>query len=224
MQHPFWKRWLSYVKDISLVKTGSYNNPYLEVLLTNGRHQLVTADAIYSYDDKYENFNHTFKNINWKNFEGKKILLLGLGLGSVILLLEKHFKKMFEYTAVEVDSVICKLCNDFTLKFLDSYVEVVPKEAMSFLEFDTQTYDMIIMDIFQSAVIPKKFQDKHFLKLLESKLNANGFILYNRMNITDNDKKDNKVFSSVMETVFPQMKQLHIKDNIVIISDKSHLL
>jgi len=224
MKHPLWKKLLSYVTEISLVKTGSYSNPYLEVLLTNGRHQLVTADAIYSYDDKYENFNHAFKNIDWDNFKGQKVLLLGLGLGSVILLLEKHFHRLFDYTAVEVDSEICKLCYEYTLKDLNSFVEVIPREAMQFLESDNQKYDLIIMDIFQSAVIPEKFQSAEFLTSLKNKLNPAGFVLYNRMNITDKDKSDNTNFHKVIQYVFPRMKKLPIKDNIVFISDKSHLL
>ena len=224
MRHPLWKKLLSYVTEISLVKTGSYSNPYLEVLLTNGRHQLVTADAIYSYDDKYENFNHAFKNINWDEFKGQKVLILGLGLGSVILLLEKHFHRQFDYTAVEVDAEICKLCYEYTLKDLNSFVEVIPREAMQFLKTDNQQYDLIIMDIFQSAVIPEKFQSEQFLNTLKDKLNHSGLIMYNRMNITDKDKSDNTKFIKVMRKVFPQMKNLPIKDNIVFISDKSHLL
>lgn len=224
MKHPLWKLWLSYFTEISLTKTSSYSNPYLEVLLTNGRHQLVTADAIYSYDDKYENFNYTFKKIDWKKMKGDRVLLLGLGLGSVILLLEKHYNQRFNYTAVEVDHEICRLCYDYTLKDLDSFVEVVPNEAMSFLEIDNQSYDLIIMDIFQSAVIPKKFQSLDFLNLLKGKLNQDGYVLYNRMNITESDKKDNTSFSKTMQLVFPNMQELPIKDNIVLISDNSYLL
>ena len=153
MQHPKWKKILSYFKELSLEKTSSLSNPYLEVLLVAGRHQLVTKDAIYSFDDKYENFNQSFKRINWELLPGNRVLVLGLGLGSVILLLEKYFHKSFDYTAVEVDSEICRLCNDYTLQRLDSFVEVIPSEAMRFLVSTDDSYDMIIMDIFQSAKI-----------------------------------------------------------------------
>jgi len=99
MDIPLWKKYLSYLKDVSLEQTSSPYNSYLEVLLVNGRKQLVTENAIYSFDDKYENFNQTFKLIDWKKKQGDEALVLGLGLGSVILLLEKFYKISYNYTA-----------------------------------------------------------------------------------------------------------------------------
>ena len=59
MKHPLWKRWLSYFKEVTLEETGSEYNEVLEVLLVQGRHQLATEDAIYSYDDKYVTVSYT---------------------------------------------------------------------------------------------------------------------------------------------------------------------
>jgi len=224
MDHPKWKKWLSYFTEISLEKSSSPSNPYLEVLLTHGRHQLVTKDAIYSYDDKYDNFYQAFKQMNWDKLSGDRVLVLGLGLGSVIYMLEKIFHQQFSFTAVEVDSEICRLCNKYTLSKIDSYVEVIPTEAMQFLQTHSEAYDMIIMDIFQSAVIPEKFQSIDYLSLLNSKLKNNGVLLYNRMNITDQDQDDNEQFRSTMETVFPHRSEVKIKTNLVMISDRSFLI
>lgn len=223
MNHPRWKKILSYFKEVSLERTSSLSNPYLEVLLVKGRHQLVTRDAIYSFDDKYENFNQAFKKINWDLLPGNRVLVLGLGLGSVILLLEKKFNKKFDYTAIEVDTEICRMCNTYTLQNIDSYVEVIPAEAMRFLNTHNESYDMIIMDIFQSAKIPQKFQSENYLELLKSKLNKNGLFLYNRMNITDDDIADNQVFSDTMLKVFPQMSKMKVKTNLVMINDKAFI-
>lgn len=224
MKYPLWKRGLSYFKDVSLEQTSSLSNPYLEVLLVKDRHQLVTRDAIYSFDDKYENFSVTFEKINWDKITGKKVLLLGLGLGSVIYILEKKMGKHFDYKAVEVDSEICRLCNEYTLSSLDSYVETVNNEAMRFLEYDQDNYNIIIMDIFQSAVIPQKFQSKAFLQSISDKLNPDGMLLYNRMNITDEDKAENAIFRMTMEDVFPNFSLVKIATNMVFINDKDLLL
>jgi len=223
MTHPWWKKSLSYLKEISLEQTSSPHNPYLEVLLVKGRHQLTTREAIYSYDDKYENFNYAFKQIDWSQLKGKKVLVLGLGLGSVIYILEKILKLTFDYTAVEIDEEICRMAQSYTLRHLDSYVEVVPTEAMSFLSYNESDYDIVIMDIFQSAEIPQKFQTEEFLKLLKSKLAPGGILFYNRMNITDADIADNKHFKTTMEKVFPMMAEIKIKTNLVSINDKAFL-
>jgi len=185
---------------------------------------LTTRDAIYSYDDKYENFFEAFRNVDWDKIRGKKVLLLGLGLGSVILILEKYFYKVLDYTAIEIDEEICRLCNKYTLSNLKSYVEVRTMEAMKFLEYDQESYDIIIMDIFQSAVIPQKFQTIEYLEMLNGKLNGGGILLYNRMNMTEGDKTDNAIFRDNMKQVFPAMKELKVKSNIVLINDKGLLL
>ncbi len=224
MQHPRWKKLLSYVKEISLEKTSSLSNPYLEVLLVKGRHQLVTKDAIYSYDDKYENFKIAFERIDLDMLPGQRVLLLGLGLGSVIYILERIQGKKYDYRALEVDPEICRMCNTYTLLDLDSFVEVVPQEAMRFLDQDQQKYDLIIMDIFQSAVIPKKFQTKAFLRMLNAKLHSGGLLMYNRMNITNEDQEKNKHFKAVMDTVFSNNASITTKTNIIMLSNGNYLL
>lgn len=223
MKHPLWKKILSYFKDISLEQTSSLSNPYLEVMLVQGRHQLVTKDAIYSFDDKYENFRYAFDQIDFSKLSGNKVLILGLGLGSVVYILEKVMGKNFDYTAVEVDPEICRLCSLYTLDEITSYVEIIPTEAMSFLDVHDEQYDMIIMDIFQSAVIPQKFQTIDFLTKLKTKLTENGLCLYNRMNITDTDKSDNEYFRTNMKMVFPKMREIRVKTNLVMINDEDFL-
>lgn len=224
MQQPIWKKWLSYVKEISLEQTYSVYNPHLEVLLVEGRHQLVTEDAIYSFDDKYINFDEAFKRINWQKIKGKRVLVLGLGLGSVILLLEKKYGLDLDYTAVEIDPEICRLCNKYTLANLKSPVEILPTEAMQFLNTRNEQYDLIIMDIFQSGDIPLRFQSETYLNLLKAKLEPQGLLLYNRMNINENHKRENKNFLPLMTQIFPQSTHIEIKDNIICVNDSQHLV
>ena len=222
MRHPFWKRWLSYFKEISLEQTSSLSNPYLEVLLVEGRHQLATRDAIYSFDDKYINFDFAFGEMDWSQVKGNRVLLLGLGLGSVILLLEKKHGKKLDYTAIEIDREICRLCSEYTLGDLDSFVEVIPVEAMTFIDRDTDTYDLVIMDVFQSGDIPQKFQSESFLRKLKDRLKPGGLMLYNRLRITALDKEENAAFRVRMKKVFKDMKELEIKNNIVFASGSRH--
>ncbi|MBT8234390.1 MAG: hypothetical protein HKO66_08515 [Saprospiraceae bacterium] len=217
------KRFLSYFKDVSLEQTSSNYNPHLEVLLVDGRHQLITKDAIYSFDDKYDNFYRSLKKINWELLTGKKVLVLGLGLGSVIYILEKKLNRIFEYTAVEIDEEIVRLAQKYTLNHLQSYVEVMVVDAAQYLRINNETYDLILMDIFQSAVIPEKFQDDVFLSTLKSKLNDNGLLLYNRMYANKSDLNENELFESQFSEIFPNNTVLSIKDNLVYFSDKKYL-
>lgn len=211
---------LSYVFDISLEKSSSPYNPYLEVLLVQGRHQLITKNAVYSFDDKYDNFYQAFKGINWKLLDVQNVLVLGLGLGSVIHMLEHNFDKHFSYDCVEIDPEIIRLAEKYTLKASTSATQVFQTDAMTFVQLCQSSYDLILMDVFQNAEVPEKFESEDFLLELKSLLNVNGLILYNRMNMNYSDKKANKSFITSFSKVFPDYKELPVKDNIVLVSEK----
>ena len=221
---PYWKKLWSYISPVTLEKTSSNFNEHLEVLMIDGRHQLTTVDAIYSFDDKYENFNYTFGLIDWSKLIGKKVLCLGLGLGSVIYMLETKWNQVLDYTAVEIDPEICRMAHHYTTRHLQSYVEVINTDAEIFLQLDNHQYDFIIMDVFQSATIPYQFQSIEFISSLEEKLNDGGLLLYNRMHLSSKDKREYKDFISDFATVFPDCESINISQNIVVINDRSYLL
>ncbi|MBL0101907.1 MAG: hypothetical protein IPP49_19210 [Saprospiraceae bacterium] len=54
------QKWLSYFTEIHIESVTSDYNEELEVLLNNGRYQLCTPNAVYSYADKYSNFGDSF--------------------------------------------------------------------------------------------------------------------------------------------------------------------
>lgn len=220
---PYWKKLWSYISPVTLETTSSQYNDYLEVLMLDGRHQLTTEDAIYSFDDKYENFNHTFSLINWNKLRGKKVLCLGLGLGSVIYMLEKKWHQDLEYVAVEIDPEICRMAHHYTTSQLESYVEVINADAELFLKVNQDQYDFIIMDIFQSASIPYKFQSKAYIEILNTKLTSGGLLMYNRMHLTSKDKSDYDAFLENFTEVFPNYEAIPVSQNIVIINDKTYL-
>jgi len=111
---PFWKKCLSYIKDVPLDHRFSEMNGDLTLLLVKGRFQLCTENAIYSYDDLYDNFTGAFRRMNLDSIPGDQVLLLGLGLGSIPIILEKKFNRQFEYTAVELDEEIVALQEKYT--------------------------------------------------------------------------------------------------------------
>ena len=80
-------------------------------------------------------------------------------------------------------------------------------------------YDMIIMDIFQSALIPEKFQTQEFIDVLNTRLHDKGILLFNRMAISDRDERENKQFRKLFKTNYPEMAELKIKDNLVFVNN-----
>ena len=106
MKKSFWINIASYFTDICLEKQECDFSDNLEVICRKGRFALCTENAVYSYDDLYYNFRGVFNKIDLNSLKVKDVLVLGLGLGSVPLLLEKIFKKNYTYTLVEIDPVV----------------------------------------------------------------------------------------------------------------------
>ena len=223
MKKPFLKKLISHFREVKLEETGSVHNPLLLVLLYKGRYQLCTQTAIYSYEDKYDNFKQAFEEIQVANKKLDNVLLLGLGLGSIPFMLEKIFEVNTDYVAVEIDEVICKLAEIYILSDLKSSVQVYPIDAMNYFQWYDHKYDMIAMDIFQSAEVPAEFESQEYFKTMESRINDGGIILYNRLANTTVDEQKNRKFKSDWMSVFPKGGIIDCKNNLIFINDLGHV-
>ena len=119
MKQPWYKVAISHFWDVPVETTSSQFNPLLRVLLSRGRYQLTTRNAVYSFADLYDNFRVALAQVKWETWHGRKVLVLGLGLGSIPYMLEKHFWHSMEYTAVEIDEEVVYLANKYVLRDLD---------------------------------------------------------------------------------------------------------
>ena len=123
-------------------------NPSLHVSLVNGRYQLSTDSAVYSFDDLYDNFTTAFERTDLKAFQPKSVLILGLGLGSVPYILETKYKLEPVYTAVELDEAVIYLAEKYRLSNLKAPVQCIAADAVVFVSINTETFDLIVIDIF----------------------------------------------------------------------------
>lgn len=225
MRKPLGKKALSYIKDILLESTSSEYNSVLEIYLSEGRYQLCTAGAVYSFEDKYINFFKTFKNLDWNKIQVKKVLLLGLGLASIPQMLEQKFNKDFEYTAVEIDYEIIRLAGKYILDELHSPLQTYEMDAEIFVEVTTEKFDMIIIDIFDNNIVPANFETLSFLTKTSNLLNKNGVVLFNRLNIDNNSHKSTMdYFDSVFKKVYPSAYPFFVRDNIIFCNRKDIIL
>ena len=225
MDEPTWKIWLSYLAEVRLESTSSAYNPQLQVSLKQGRYQLSTAHAVYSYGDLYSNFDRAFQQIRLEQLPGDAALILGFGLGSIPLLLEKKFGLRFHYTAVEIDETVLELAHRYTVPDIASPIDFVCADAAIFLETTEQTFDLICMDIFQDDTVPPAFEDLSFLENLKLSLSPKGILLYNRLAATAKDIAKTKIFfEESFLSVFPQGKYLDVKGNWILVSDGESVL
>jgi len=219
MKQPLWKCLLSYFKDVHIESATSIFNDELNVLLVKGEYQLVTPEAIYSYGKRYDNFFKAFKQIDLNNENIDSVLLLGLGLGSIPLMLENHFKKNYRYTAVEIDDDIINLASKYVLNHLDSEITTICTDAIKFVQIDQNQYDLVAMDVFISDYIPSEFETEEFLQNLKNRIAPDGLLMFNRLYFFEKDKvKTEKYFDNTFKKVFPNGRRLNINGNWILLN------
>lgn len=215
----FWVKLASYFWDVELDKTSSEYSGSLEVICRKGRYALCTENAVYSYDDLYLNFRESFAKLDLDKYPKKNVLVLGLGLGSVPLLLEKIFKKKYSYTLVEIDSKIVDLAYKYTLHKLESPIEVFCTDALKYVESCTQSFDLVIIDVFIDDEIPSNFESVQFLHNIQRVLAPNALLLYNRLTYNSSLKqKTDDFFEKTFKLIFKNATFLNLEGNKMLLN------
>ena len=212
-----WKKWLSYISPIQLEATTSAYNPELTVMLDRGRLQLLSGNAIYSWDDLYHNFTRAFAHLEPENYPYKDVLLLGLGLGSIPYILEKVHHCKYHYTAIEWDEAVSELADRYTFSRLKSSVEIVTADASVFVEICEETFDMVIIDLFEDNKTPEVFETPYFLDDCLRLLNPGGMLLVNRLSRTKADAvQSERYFEDVFKAALPDAYCIDTEGNYIL--------
>jgi SAM-dependent methyltransferase len=221
MNVPRWKKWLSYLTELHVESASSDYNPYLYVSIWRGRYQLSTANAVYSFGDLYSNFARTFEQWNWDEYAPDDVLVLGLGLGSIPLILEQTHRQKCHITAVEIDEVVVDLAERYVLKDLQNPQQVIIADAaIAVQQLPDESYDLICIDIFDDDVVPEVFETVDFLEQTQALLRPDGVLLFNRLAATKEDQRLSKQFyEQTFRRVFPQGYSLDVDGNYVLVSN-----
>lgn len=211
---PWWKKLLSYLFEFHIESAPSDINPHLYVSLRKGRYQLSTANAVYSYEDLYDNYTKTFQKMDLDKLDIKNVLILGFGLGSIPFMLEKVFKRNYHYTAVEIDENVFYLAQKYALPELGSSIEMITADAYAYVMQCQEQYDLIAMDIFLDDVVPTQFESLEYLEALKTLLAKDGILLYNRLALSTKDLEGSKsFFDNNFKTVFPNGQYWDVDGN-----------
>ncbi|HMG16809.1 MAG TPA: fused MFS/spermidine synthase [Saprospiraceae bacterium] len=217
---PWWKHLLSYFKEIQIEHSSSPHNPLLLVTLKRGRYRLLTENAIYSYDDLYDNFKTALKAIHIQDRNIQEVLVLGLGLGSIPYILEKTFHKKCYITAVELDEEVVRLATQYTLKRLQYPFDIICADAALFIQITEQKYELICVDVFNDDKIPSEFYDQEVLDHLKNILSDQGILLFNMIGTNAEDiELASNYFNHHFMSTFPQAEIIRTKHNFMLLNN-----
>ncbi len=117
--------------------------------------------------------------------EQKKVLVVGLGGGSMVHFLQKHDAEC-EVDAVEIDPVVVQLAERFFLLKQTNNVRVIVADAFEYFAANEAKYDVIYMDAFlkpsdstDRTGAPLKMRTIEFYKQLQSHLTDGGSVVFN---------------------------------------------
>ncbi|MCP4440820.1 MAG: hypothetical protein GY810_18010, partial [Aureispira sp.] len=189
VKQPFWKTWLSHLIELRIEHVDSVYSEKLEIIYKKGRYALCTPNAVYSYDDLYFNFRESFLKLPLDKLPIKSVLVLGVGLGSIPLMLETIFDKQYEYTLVEIDPKVIELAKKYNLDHLKSPLNIVCSDALEYVTQCTQQFDLIAVDLFIDDVVPSAFETIAFLEALKQLIPEKGLLLYNRLTYNEKFKE-----------------------------------
>lgn len=186
------KKLFSFIYPIRLKHVESAISGPMEINLVDGRMTLDTKSSNYSYGSLQFILQYGLKKINLNN-NTKKILLLGLGGGSVIQTIREEFKCDASIEAVDIDPVIIQIAwEDFNLKRFEN-IKIVQADASEYLIQNTDLFDLIIVDLFIIDTIPTIFTQPEYIDSLLNHLTQHGKIIYNTMKRTMSTENLNQI-------------------------------
>lgn len=214
LQIPLYKKILSYLYPVQIARASTAQNIVLELCLNNGQFQLATHDALYSDGDRYRPLTIAFNHLGVKLFNVKDVLVLGTGLGSVAQILYRKRHKP-AYTFVEYDATILHWAMETLPADVVGVSKAIHADAAEYVDECRVEFDMVVIDIFNSRVVPAFVTTEDFLKKCRRCIKPGGHFVLNYIVLNNTDW--NSVLS-IVKSVFPDITVLENGINRILVA------
>lgn len=175
------KKIFSYFFAVPLQKYTSIYSGNLMVALENGKKVLNTDDVNYSYNSLHRVFKTAFRKSKLTIKKDNKVLILGLGGGSIVQILREDYLLTAPIKLIEIDPIIIQIASlEFGISKYDP-LEIVEMDALEYIKINTEVYDLICIDLFINDQVPEKFLSTQFMQKVLNSLQSGGSIYYNIM-------------------------------------------
>ena len=212
------KKILSYIYPITK-KIPSKISGDLELTWYNGKKYLNTKNANYSYGSLQKILKIGLEKIDLKSCT--KILVLGMGGGSVIQTLLNDFKYRQHITAIDIDPVIIQIAKEEFGISEDKNLKIICEDALLFMQKNTIKYHLIIIDLYIDTKVPSVFLEIPFWQNIT---NASPTILCNA-SLEEEDKKLEDVITFLKQCKYTIDKYEKVNQtNTLLIAKQNHQL
>ncbi|HQE34229.1 MAG TPA: methyltransferase domain-containing protein [Flavobacterium alvei] len=186
------KKLFSYLLPVTIFKQNSTLSKTLEVTWTDGKLVLDSENTNYSYGNLQRILRKGLKIIGFEKIKSmQKILVLGVAGGSVIRTLVDEIKFEGQITGVEIDKNIIDIANKYFQLNEIPNLEIIFDDASKFVLKTTETFDLIIIDVFQDTKMPDFLFEFFFIDRICFLLNPKGHIMFNTMLLNQQHREFN---------------------------------
>jgi spermidine synthase len=162
--------------------------------------------------------------------DAKKMLIIGLGGGSIPKKLEKEFPSL-EMDAVEIDPEVIQIAKTHFNVRESKTLRLHAQDGRMFLTRTRNQYDIILLDAYYSDAMPFHLATKEFFELAHRKLTPNGILVTNLISaVTGPSGKIARSFVKTQRLTFlqtyvfaarrPDNMSLESVQNVIVIATK----
>ena len=214
---PLRTRLISYLKEVRLEKQVTPQNREMELWASAGRLKLTTRNAIYSYEDRYKSYSLALHRLRHWLPAAKHVLILGFGLGSIAVILERQYSLKPDIVGVDHDPLVLSWYSRY---YDSSHVQLEEADAGLFVQQCEARFDLICIDLFKDAQVPAKFNSPQFLREVKGLLNPGGKVLFNRLTMEQGLATATRTyFQQTFMQVFPSGQYIDSGGNWVLVGE-----
>jgi spermidine synthase len=145
-----------------------------------------------------------------------KGLILGNGAGTVAGLIHQLWPNT-KLTGIEIDPVMVQIRQQY---FPNVPTNIILADAFTWLESNSNQYDLIIVDLFQGASLPALLSTPKFIHNLHQSLSAQGCAIFNIFALTSHASHAQKIYA-LLQQKFTHVCKLHTVSNWIMLVSKS---
>lgn len=200
----WYKYILSYFYLVTIKKIPSDFNPGLCLQMEAGRLLLNTTNANYSYGNLHRVFEDVFEQIEIENKPPQNVLLLGLGTGSVIDIMQRQYGFEPKITAIELDPAVIG-CLQYWDNLDLNETNIICGDAFKEINKLKSGFDLIVVDLFNDMDVHPDIHKKEFIEKLKSLVSDNGTVLINYIIATNTQKEQFAEFQLLLMNYFKEI-------------------
>jgi predicted membrane-bound spermidine synthase len=193
------------IEHYSVVDT-NYNNRPARILYTDDR---LAAQSGLPFDDNDEllfDYNQRFIELV-RQAEPKHMLIIGGGAFTLPMAINKNFPRTY-VDVYEIDDALIDIATKYFGLRLNKNLNVKIGDGRKLLKQESNSYDLVIIDVFNSVDIPTNFLEISFLIDVKNKLKPGGIVAMNVISSYYGDK------SKTLDKLKRNFKKTFIKTQI----------